>query len=446
MRHVSKTFGGWIAVLILIASPALPQSLFESSRTSTHEKLVSNNFSPGGFIRSVAYVANRPETDSKYLQSAYVQVGLLLDAKAGQWSTAKAEVRLKYGTEFDQAVSRMEIREATIDLRAGPAELTLGKLITPWGKGTMFNPVDKITPLDPTIRSPEQDDMLLGTWGVQGRIHLGNAMKLTATWKPVYRSSKLLIDPIPMPEYVNFLEPDHPGTELKEGSYGLNWDIYTGPMDLSLYWFEGYHHWPGIGYDSLMIDPITMEPLALNLVERAYRIRMAGLDLSVPLGSWIFRAEGGWQQTLESHETAEYLPFPELSYTAEVERSGRHFGLLAGYYGKYIIDYAPSLAEPSLLHIRAFNRLYNYQMDQFYHTVFLVGSLSLWHDQVEIGLPLIHHLTTGEWTILPGISYLPTDGLKITAGFSGLYGSENSLYDMVGPVLNAGYLSVKLSF
>ncbi len=47
-------------------------------------------------------------------------------------------------------------------------------------------------------------------------------------------------------------------------------------------------------------------------------------------------------------EVQEYLPFHELSYTAEIERNGTHFNLLAGYYGKYIIDFTPPQAEPSL--------------------------------------------------------------------------------------------------
>lgn len=465
---------GWlILLLIILDTPSISQSLFESSQSGTHEKLVSNYLTLGGFIRSVAYTANTPENDKKYLQSAYGQAGLLLDASAGEWASARADIRFRHGSEYRQTVSQMELREAYLDLWTGPASFRFGKMITPWGKGTVFNPTGKLTPIDPTVRSPEEDDLNLGSWAFQGRVNLGASMKLTATWKPLFQSSVLLIDPVPMPDYVKFLDPVVPGLELDEGSYGLNYDVFTSFMDFSLYWFEGYHHWPGIGYDSFMMDTLTMEPLALNLTENAYRIRMAGLDLSMPAGSWILRAEAAWQQTVESRESAEYLPFPELSYTAELERTGTYVSLLAGYYGKYILDYTAPEAEPSLSagqeqffqliqrgtqineeiidemirgRIGAFNRLYNYQMEEFYHTVFLVGKAFLWHNKLEITLPLIHNLTTSEWVIRPGISYLPSDGLKISAGFSGLYGPEDSLYDLAGPVLNAVYLSIKLSF
>ncbi len=464
----------WVIALIVFGvTPAFPQSLFESSQSGNHENLVNSTFSLGGFIRSVGYIGNTPGEEAPYFQSAYGQAGLLMEARAGEWATAKADLRFRYGTEFQQTISQIELREAYIDIWAGPAGFRFGKMITPWGKGTLFNPVDKFTPLDPTVRSPEEDDRYLGIWGLQGRINLGSHMKLSATWKPVYQSSVLLIDPVPMPGYVTFLDPVYPGPELKEGSYGVNYDVFTSHIDFSLYWFDGYHHWPGIGFESMIMDTTTLEPAALNLREQAYRIRMAGLDMAVPVGSWIFRAEGAWQQTVESHETSEYLPFPELSYTAEIERAGTYLNLVAGYYGKYILDYTPSEAEPSLSadqqqfyqliqkgivpdpgtidgmiseRIGAFNRLYNYQMEEFYHTFFTVCKVFLWHDRFEITIPVIYNLTTDEWIAQPGISYKPADGLRISAGYSGLFGPENSLHDLVGPVLNAGYLSVKLTF
>jgi len=146
---------------------------------------------------------------------------------------------------------------------------------------------------------------------------------------------------------------------------------------------------------------------------------------------------------------------------------------VGGYYGKYILDFTPAGATPTLSadqemfyqlmqkgiipdaatvdgmvtgQVDAFNRLYNYQLEEFYHTTFLVAKGFLWHDQLEITVPVIYHITTGEWIIQPGISYKPADGLNISAGYTGLFGPEDSLHDLVGPVLNAGYLSLKVIF
>ncbi len=462
----------WV-LLSLWVIPAYGQGLFESSLSGDQNENSSSSLNLGGFIRSVAYLGLTPEEELLYLQSAYTQVGLMMNAKSGAWTHAKADIRFRYGNEFQKELTEWEIREAYVDLTRGAAGLRMGKLISPWGKGTLFNPTDKVTPNNLTVRSPDTEDFQIGSWGVQGSVSLGSYMKITGIWKPLYQASKLLIEPVLLPEYIKFQKSGFPGPEWKEGSYGLRYDLHLPLLDASLYWFSGYDPWVGIRFESFTIDSLSMEPLALNLREQAYGIRMAGVDLSLPVGSWILRMEGAWQRTIDVHDEPEYLPLPELAYTAEIERSGSHVTLLAGYYGKYILDYSPPSAAPSLSldqeqfldliqkgllltpdvlenavreQIGAFNRLYNYQLEEFHHAAFFVIDGHLWQNRLEVTFPVIFHYTTEEWVFQPGISFLPSDGIRISAGYSGLYGPENSLYDLAGPVLNAGYLSIKITF
>ncbi len=458
---------------MLLISRATGQSLFESSQRDASKSSAEEFLTVGGFIRSALYLGKTPLNEDPYLQSAYGQCGLLLKAKAGSRATALADIRFRYGSEWQQDISDIELREAYVDLQTGPVGFKFGKLIAPWGKGSVFNPTNKLTPMDPTIRSPEFDDMNLGIWALQGSVALGSLLKLTATWNPLYRPGNLLIDPIPLPGYVTFLEPDYPGVELKDGNYGLRLDLRAPLMDAALYWFDGYHNWPGLAFDSFLMDSLSMEPISLNILEKAYGIRMAGVDVSIPAGSWILRAEGAWLQVNNDHREKEYLPFPELSYTAEIERGGSWWTAIAGYYGKYILDFSPALAEPALSadleqylplmqeemgigpeeldalikeQIAAFNRLYNYQLEEFYHSVFLVLKGDFFQNKLEIHAPLIYNISTEEWTAQASVSWLPVDGLRVKAGFHGFWGGNNSLYDMLGPVLNAGFISVTLTF
>lgn len=459
--------------MMLLTATLSGQGLFESSLSEGVDKSGQDFLTIGGFIRSAVYIGNTPEEEDSYLQSVYGQASLQLKAKAGSRVSAFTDIRFRYGSEWQETVSAMDLREAYVDLQTGPVGFRMGKIISPWGKGTLFNPVNKLTPIDPTIRSPENDDMNLGIWALQTNISLGSYLKLNGTWNPLYQPGILLIDPIPMPEYVQFLEGDYPDVSLDEGSYGIQLDLHAPAMDAALYWFDGYHNWPGIAFDSFIMDTLSMEPTALNIYEKAYRIMMAGLDFSIPVGSWIFTAEGAWFQAKENHEGIDYLPFPELSYTAEIEKSASWLTMIAGYYGKYIMDFVPAQARPELSaeqeqflplvegginltsdlvdaavreQIAAFNRLYNYQLEEYYHSTFLVLRGDFFHSMLEISVPLIYNISTEEWIAQPSISWMPVDGLRVKAGFSGLWGPGSSLYDLVGPVLNAGYLAMTLTF
>jgi hypothetical protein len=462
-----------IVLTMLLTAAVCGQGLFESSLSGDPGTSGQEFLTLGGFIRSAAYVGETPEEKRLYLQSAYAQASLQLKAKAGSKASAFTDIRFRYGTRWQENIAEMDLREAYVDFQSGPLGFRLGKQIIPWGRGSVFNPVNKLTPMDPTTRSPESDDMNLGIWALQGSVNLGDYLELAAVWNPVYEAGRLLIDPIPMPGYVIFQDPDYPGVHLDEGSYGVQLDFHAPLMDAGLYCFTGYHNWPGIAFDSFRMDTVTMTPLALNLYEKAYRVSMAGLDLSVPLGSWIFRAEGAWLQTTEKHEGVEYLPFPELSYTAEIEKGLSWLTVIAGYYGKFIMDHVPAQAKPQLAaeqeqflllleggaeltsamvdgavreQIAAFNRLYNYQLEEFYHSGFLVLRGDFFRSVLEIEIPVICHITTEEWIARPTISWMPADGIRVKAGFSGLWGPKNSLNDLVGPVLNAGFLAMTLTF
>ena len=96
--------------------------------------------------------------------------------------------------------------------------------------------------------------------------------------------------------------------------------------------------------------------------------------------------------------------------------------------------------------LAAFNRLYNYQLEQVYHSAFLVLKGDFLHSTLELSVPVSYTITTEEWMAQPALSWIPVDGLRLKAGYQGLWGGSNTLYDLVGPVLNAGFLSLTFKF
>lgn len=186
-----------IWLLMAFSLTGQSQGLFESSLSGNTAGKGSEFLSIGGFIRSAAYVGETPAKRELYLQSVYAQASLQLKANAGSSFSAYSDIRFRYGWEWQEVQGEIDLREAYVDLQTGPLSFRLGKQIIPWGKGTVFNPVNKLTPMDPTSRSPDADDMNLGIWALQANANLGSYLKLAATWNPVYQPGKLLIDPIP---------------------------------------------------------------------------------------------------------------------------------------------------------------------------------------------------------------------------------------------------------
>jgi hypothetical protein len=58
----------------------------------------------------------------------------------------------------------------------------------------------------------------------------------------------------------------------------------------------------------------------------------------------------------------------------------------------------------------------------------------------------MYNFTAEELTFLPSIKLKISDGLQFQIGFYGLYGKINSLYDQIGPYLNAGYGLLEIKF
>lgn len=427
----------------------------------------------GGHMRSSLFAGDLAGNRPAVLQAGYAQLKLELDAKAGNRADGKIDLRLNGGFNRLEKMHPLEIREAYVDLYTGPFSLRVGKMITPWGKGSIYNPTDLVTPMDPVARTPDDSDLKLGSWGMKGAVNLGHSARISILWKPRYRSSSFLLSPDGLPDGVVFGDPDFPGMELKEGSAGVSLDLRTRPADGTLYFYCGYDPWPGIEPQSVSFGGTSMLPVEIRLREFAYRTRMLGFDLAVPAGPWIARAEASWKHPEGSQVENPNLPFPELAYTLEMESSWSSLTLIAGYYGKTILSYKDPAGKPSLRldldptdvflaagempavssveelladRVTAFNRLYNYQLNEFYHTLFVVLEGDYFFSRVKPRLLVTFSPTASEWYFRPGVAYCPSDGTSFTIGYFGMTGPEDSIFGLAGPVLNALYLSYKLTF
>ena len=77
-----------------------------------------------------------------------------------------------------------------------------GQKIIKWGRCDFTNPTSKLSPINMISRSPDREDMDMGNLLVSANYYPWTKVKLEAVIVPYYRSSVLIIDPIPLPEYV----------------------------------------------------------------------------------------------------------------------------------------------------------------------------------------------------------------------------------------------------
>jgi hypothetical protein len=445
--------------------------LFEDALTET-DSASNENFQLSGFIKSAAYSGRYSDDNIVHLKSMYSQFGLIADVNIGEFGSAYAEMRYRTGREYENKFSEMELREAYADIYLGPIDIRVGKQILSWGASSFLNPSDQFSAQDPTYRSPDHDDLRLGTWAIRTNLAINSSSKLQILWMPDYVPSVLLTEPFSFPQYISFAEDVRPDQRIKEGSFGFNYDLRTRFLDMELSYFNGYRNNPSIQMDTAIFNFTTQSPDLIQLSKTPYRIHSAGFNLTVPLGSYLFRTEASWMSPME--DEALTLPFSEMSYTAEIEQSGNNITIIGGYYGKYILDYKDKSVEtigitdefPDVTtlfppgtpmdlamiqgytesQIEGFNRLYNYQNEEFYHSAYASITISMFYDLIDLELPCMYNFTSEELTLMPSLKINITDGLAVQIGAYYLYGAENSIYELISPVLNAGYGMVQLKF
>jgi len=457
-------------ILILVYTETAGQSLLDAPESGSSEWEL--NYTLSGYARSVSYLNPFVKDYQPVLRCFYGEAALKIQAGAGSRAGAYSELRFRSGYEWDTLHTVLDVRELYTSISAGPFDLRLGKQVLRAGKGTFYNPEGWFTPLDPTVRSPEEDDIRLGTWAAKLEVHPWTFLNIRALWLPLYTPTQLVTRLLPLPSELAFSAPEFPGMRISDGSYALSLDLRSGFIDFSASWFEGYSVLPGTGLDSILFSMSDYSLQAILLQQYAIPIQAAGADFALPAGPVVIRGEAAWQQCRENRTDA-WTPETEFSYTGEIEYNGNKLSLLAGYYGKYLPDFEASTVVPELFsgtdlaalmsslpqplspemlgialdeQFQAFNRLYSYQAEASYHTVFGLARFTLLHEQFNIDLPLSYCITSGEYLFRPSIKLSAAGSLEIKAGYSLYYGPENSLFDLLSDPLSGPWLQMKVMF
>ena len=450
MNRTNK--GGTVWIVMILGMVWLnmslgAQGLFESAAGASEDNTLK--YELNGYVRSSIYLGESTVDIPGEVKSGYGETSLKLKIRKQDLGDAYAEIRFRGGSEWGTRFSEFLLREAYVNAYLGPFDLRIGRQIVVWGRADGINPTNNITPENGLVRSPDEDDRRVGNFLVRSFLNM-EPFRLELIWVPVYESSVIPTDFIPLPDNI-LLTPDFPEAMLKNGAVALKLDLVLPEVDGSLSYFEGYFVEPGLFVDVSKYVSFTDNLLAVSL--KPHRTRIFGADFSTSPGGGIgLRGEIAYRRPCEDHRDHVYVPNPEWYVVLGIDRQfSDHLYVIVQYVGRFVQHFTelavPEAPEADLAYQLEYqNRLLYNQLYKTSHS--LVGSLELklMHENLSIELGGMANLTSDEFLAGAKVSYNIADSFTVCLGCEWYGGPEGSLYGIVADYFNALFTEVKISF
>ena len=461
-------------LLLLIAFFCFFRSIYcQTDTVNFFAEDVSGKTEIFGFVRGGFYSGLDKDDDNKpYISSAFSDLALKINTENNLNFRAFADLRFRYGVEFQEPANSINIREGYARIYGKRWDLTAGQQIIKWGKADFTNPVSRLSPRNYIVRSPDREDMDMGNLLADIKVHPSDIFSIEAALIPFYSSSVLIIGPIPVPEYVTINGISSLITDKEMFSYGLKSDLHLRDLDAIVSWFDGYDPMPGAELTNFSIDMSGEIPAPLmELTFRPYKTRVLGFAIESSVSSFGIRGEAAWSDPSLSYLEYEYVPLPEIAWVAGGDYATGNWRFSVEYNGKSILDYIPAEVEPVIgaepdfaahillfadpgldpagyvrQQVSAFNRLYNYQLERYYHSAGMRIEADLLYGKLAPSINAMYNFTSRDFILLPEIKIKPSDRLSIVAGFEYYRGIDGSLYELVDDFMNSFYAAIRIDF
>ena len=439
-----------IAIILMVGNPVSSQSLLDNIKSDNNSSAKTFHTDFSGFVRGVSYLGRTDDHSTAEFKSIYGDASLRVTSSFGGFGKAYAEARLYKGLEFGSDIQNISLREAWVSFNAGKFNMSMGQKIIVWGKADGINPTNNITPVNTLLRSPDPDDMRMGNFLMQMDYSFAPAVKLEGIWVPKFKPSLLPWQFVILPPGVNLKEGDYPDAKLENCSFAGKLYLNFPTIDATFSYYNGYGLNPGLTLgipDYLPGDTFITQ----NIMTKAYRVQTLGLDFSTTIGKFGFRGEAAWQIPEDDYKTEINVPNPDIWYVLGMDRSFGNFQLIVQYIGRYVIDFdepKPPVDEMGKLiyGIEQGNRMFQMQQNEWSHSLSVRASQSLFYQTFSLEIFSLMHFTTGEYMMIPKITYSISDGLSIAAGMEWYSGGDNTLYDLIENPFNSVFLQLKAFF
>jgi len=435
----------------------IPLSLLAQEKTLT----------PGGFVRGGLFLSTGDYEHD--VNAAFGDAALTLTATDNLSFKGFADVRVRMGQQFGENVNSFTLREAWGMYYNKYVSISAGQKIIKWGKTDMFTPLSRFCPVDYTLRSPDFEDAELGN--ILGALTFTPApfFKFSAVATPFWNPSILIIKPIPLPSNLQVELPE--GFKSGNGyySYGFRGDFTLRGFDAGLQWYHGPDLMPGL----TMISADYTNPLdpAIAVEGVPYLINSAGFDFETVISPFILRGTLAYTDPELEKEGNEEVPFPQVEWVAGLDWTPGALRVTAEYAGKKVLDFYEAPYDPLIgttlnmeelmelfstpgfdpveftrSQIEAFNRLYNNQLFEYYHSAGLRVEAELFYGRLIPSLTTVYNFTSRDLMLRPAVRYKPADSVTLTVGYEHYAGTEGGLYDIIDDFMKAAFFSLRIDF
>jgi hypothetical protein len=428
--------------------------------------------SAGGFLRGGLYTWLDKKDDKLYFPAVFSDFALKLEAGRRDQYGIYADLRFRYGAEFNKPVNRLDLREAWVSYSPGSFTFSAGRKIVKYGRCDFTNPTSKLSPANYTYHSPDKEDLDMGNIMFSAKYFPSGKTDIEAVFLPCYSPSVLIIEPVEMPSFVTLKKLPDIVAQKNMYSYAFRASFHLRQADLSVSWFDGFDPLPGISLDDFVLDLNGQIPsMSAVLSVTPYRNRVTGFDFETTAGMLGIRCEAAFSNPALSYRTNDYVPMPEIKWAAGIDRPAGNWRFTAEYSGKYITDFIKSEADPLLgseydmasimellsfpgfdpeyyvtQQVVAFNRLFNSQLKRTYNSFALRIEAELGYGKFMPSFLSIYNITTRDLMLIPEIRLKPGDGFILAFGAEIYSGRKGSLYDLIDDFMNSAYLSMRVDF
>ena len=437
-----------------------------------------------GYVRGDMFggkVSGQPEAE---LKSGYGELALIARTPKETFGDGFAEARIRYGLQGDGSQGTVvDLREAYVNLYAGPLSLRLGQQIVVWGRADALNPTSNLTPVDFRVKSPLEDDIRLGNAGARANLK-GGPFRLEGVWMPIYLPTQL--PSVALPVDVSYNTPVYPSLNLRNGTEGVRLHLELPAIEMSVSYVYGWALLPGLTRTGLTLTydptnpnaPSPQPPPSVLISRTAYHQQVVGFDFSTALGEVMtLRGEAAYRipegyGTLNSYsDKLDYhVAYPDLQYVLGVDHNFGSLSVILQYMGRYIVPDSwkqqPGAATPLTpgalettpigyeqptsqvidATLAKINQILFEQRERLQH----LGTLRFeWlglHDTLSISSLCMYNFTTKEWVVTPRIGYHFSDALMAYLGAQVFHGPADTLFGLIDAELSAGYVEIRYTF